>query len=133
MVLTESGNSARLIAKYRPSMPILAVTSVPSVARQLQGYVKNCRRLVNRGRKDTYIALCKLSTTTTTTIADHPVLTYRCSMLVPSMKGTEALVNSAIQKAVADGLCKAGDRVVAVHGSVEAAAGSTCLLRVYTV
>lgn len=47
MVLTETGNSARLIAKYRPSMPILAVTSVPAVARQLQGYVKNCKRSVS--------------------------------------------------------------------------------------
>eukprot|EP01036_Dinobryon_divergens_P025646 gene25646-34218_t len=98
VVLTETGNSARLIAKYRPSMPILAVTSVPAVARQLQGYVKNCK-----------------------------------SMLVPSMKGTEALVAAAIQQAVTDRLCKAGDQVVVAHGSVEAKAGSTCLLRVYTV
>jgi pyruvate kinase len=43
VVLTETGTTARLIAKYRPSMPILAVTSVSAVARQMQGYVKNCR------------------------------------------------------------------------------------------
>ena len=58
---------------------------------------------------------------------------YDVSLLVPSMKGSEALVAAAIQQAVADGLCKPGDQVVVAHGSVEAKAGSTCLLRVYTV
>ena len=32
VVLTETGNSARLIAKYRPSIPILAVTSVRALS-----------------------------------------------------------------------------------------------------
>eukprot|EP01038_Epipyxis_sp_PR26KG_P008425 gene8425-11393_t len=42
VVLTETGNSARLIAKYRPGVPVLVVTSHDFVARQVQGYVKNC-------------------------------------------------------------------------------------------
>lgn len=41
VVLTESGTTARLIAKYRPSMPILALTAIPETARFTQGVVKN--------------------------------------------------------------------------------------------
>lgn len=46
IVLTETGNSARLIAKYRPGMPILVLTAMHSVARQCQGYLKNCHSQV---------------------------------------------------------------------------------------
>lgn len=41
VVLTDSGTTARLIAKYRPSMPILALTAIPETARFTQGMVKN--------------------------------------------------------------------------------------------
>ncbi|TFJ87005.1 hypothetical protein NSK_001339 [Nannochloropsis salina CCMP1776] len=41
VVLTETGNTAQLIAKYRPSMPILALTAIPETARFVQGVVKN--------------------------------------------------------------------------------------------
>lgn len=40
IVLTETGTTARYIAKYRPSMPILAVTNHQQVARQIAGYLK---------------------------------------------------------------------------------------------
>ncbi len=43
IVMTESGVTARLIAKYRPFIPILALTSHADVARQMQGYLKNTR------------------------------------------------------------------------------------------
>jgi pyruvate kinase len=46
IVLTESGNTARLVAKYRPKMPILVMTPFPDTARQCQGYLKNCHSLV---------------------------------------------------------------------------------------
>lgn len=36
VVLTESGTTARLIAKYRPSMPVLALTAIPETARFTQ-------------------------------------------------------------------------------------------------
>jgi pyruvate kinase len=42
VVLTETGNTARLIAKYRPSMPILTLTTNADVARQCQGYMNSC-------------------------------------------------------------------------------------------
>lgn len=35
IVLTRSGNSARLIAKYRPSVPIIVITRNPQTARQV--------------------------------------------------------------------------------------------------
>lgn len=41
VVLTETGNTARLIAKYRPSVPIIALTPSPITAMQTQGYLKN--------------------------------------------------------------------------------------------
>lgn len=41
VVLTESGTSARLVAKYRPSVPILALTADPQITRICQGYYKN--------------------------------------------------------------------------------------------
>lgn len=42
VVLTETGTSARLIAKFRPSVRILVLTPQAHVARQCTGYVKNC-------------------------------------------------------------------------------------------
>lgn len=41
IVLTDSGSTAVLVAKYRPSMPILCLTTRANIARQVQGYVKN--------------------------------------------------------------------------------------------
>jgi pyruvate kinase len=42
VVLTTSGLTARYVAKYRPVMPILCLTAQGFVARQAQGYMKNC-------------------------------------------------------------------------------------------
>ncbi|CAM9738459.1 unnamed protein product [Discosporangium mesarthrocarpum] len=41
VVMTETGNTARLIAKYRPSMPLIAFTAAPEVARQCNGYLRS--------------------------------------------------------------------------------------------
>jgi len=46
VVLTDSGATARLVAKYRPSIPILVITKSESVARQCEGYMKNCKSIV---------------------------------------------------------------------------------------
>jgi pyruvate kinase len=42
VVLTSSGTTARFVAKYRPSMPVLVLTAFPYVCRQTQGLLKNC-------------------------------------------------------------------------------------------
>lgn len=52
VVLTETGTTARLLAKYRPDMPILAFTAAPDVARQLNGYLRNVHTQVRLIREE---------------------------------------------------------------------------------
>jgi len=40
VVLTETGTTARTVAKYRPEMPILVLTGMAEVARQVKGYLR---------------------------------------------------------------------------------------------
>ncbi|CAI5726696.1 unnamed protein product [Peronospora destructor] len=40
VVLTETGNTPRLVAKYRPQMPVLVLTALDQTARQTEGFVK---------------------------------------------------------------------------------------------
>eukprot|EP00753_Platysulcus_tardus_P022712 PLAT9927.1.p2 GENE.PLAT9927.1~~PLAT9927.1.p2 ORF type:complete len:496 (+),score=225.93 PLAT9927.1:60-1547(+) len=42
VVLTDSGNTARLVAKYRPPVPILVLTASTYAARQTSGYIRGC-------------------------------------------------------------------------------------------
>jgi pyruvate kinase len=97
VVFTETGNTARLIAKYRPSRPILALTSHEDTARQMNGYLKNTKAKV-----------------------------------LSSMENTEKIIADTLRYAVEVGLANTGDSVVVVHGSAEATAGSTNLMRVCT-
>jgi len=46
IVLTDTGNSARLTAKYRPSTKIYAVTSNKDVGRQMAGYMSNVNTII---------------------------------------------------------------------------------------
>ena len=41
IVLTETGTTARMLAKYRPHVPILAFTASHTVAKQMNGYLRN--------------------------------------------------------------------------------------------
>jgi pyruvate kinase len=43
IVVTESGNTARLVSKYFPSIPVAAITRNGWVARQCSGYLANIR------------------------------------------------------------------------------------------
>ncbi|KAL3671153.1 hypothetical protein V7S43_004334 [Phytophthora oleae] len=43
VVLTESGNTARLVSKFRPSMPILVLTAMSGSAHQAEGFYKGVR------------------------------------------------------------------------------------------
>lgn len=43
VVLTETGSTAQMIAKYRPSMPMLVLTAMEEVARQTQGVIKSAQ------------------------------------------------------------------------------------------
>lgn len=53
VVLTETGVTARFIAKYRPAVPILAVTNHQYVARQISGYLKGTIPIVIEAREST--------------------------------------------------------------------------------
>jgi len=53
VVLSETGTTARLIAKYRPAVPILAVTNHKKVARQVAGYLKGTLPLVIKEKETT--------------------------------------------------------------------------------
>jgi pyruvate kinase len=46
VVLTESGNTARLVAKYRPPFPILVLTATPEIARQCEGLLRGTTAIV---------------------------------------------------------------------------------------
>lgn len=48
VVCTETGNSARLISKYRPSVPVLALTATPEVANQCRGLLRGVEAHVVR-------------------------------------------------------------------------------------
>lgn len=43
---SETGNSARLVSKYRPGVPILCLTATDSVARQVEGLCRGVRSVV---------------------------------------------------------------------------------------
>ena len=42
IVMSESGNTARQVAKFRPGMPVKVITTSPQVARQSFGTLKGC-------------------------------------------------------------------------------------------
>ena len=53
LVLSESGASARQIAKFRPNMPIAVLTDSATVARQSNGILKGCYSFVVDSLEDT--------------------------------------------------------------------------------
>merc|ERR1711920_451576 len=97
VALTESGSTARLIAKYRPRAPIIAITASESTVRQLL-----CVRGV-------------------------------IPMLTASFVGTDSVIEKALNRAKADGICKPGDFVVAVHGQKEECPGQSNLMKMVVV
>jgi len=97
IALTETGSTARCIAKYRPAVPILAISASETTVRQL---------LTVRGVIPT---------------------------LTASFVGTDAVIKKALDKAKADGMVKAGDVVVAIHGQREECPGHSNLLKMVVV
>merc|ERR1719333_1665243 len=83
LALTETGHTARLIAKYRPKATILAISASETTIRQLL-----CVRGV-------------------------------VPMLTASFVGTDSVIQKALNRAKAEGMARAGDCIVAVHGQRE--------------
>ena len=98
IVCSETGNSARLVAKYRPGCPVLCITASESVARQVNG--------LNRG--------------------------VQC-VVMGSMIGTDSVLARACDFAKERGWATAGDFIVALHGHIEGAPGTTNTLKVLAV
>jgi len=46
VVCSESGNTARQVAKFRPGMPVMVLTTNQSTARQCYGWLKSCKARV---------------------------------------------------------------------------------------
>jgi len=97
VVLTETGSTARLVAKYRPSAMVFACCASES------------------------------------TIAHLQVVRSVTAIQVPSFKGTESVLHSALESAKERGLVKSGDCVVAVHGMKEEMPGGSSLMKVVQV
>merc|ERR1712039_847367 len=97
VALTETGHTARMIAKYRPKATILAISASESTVRQLM-----CVRGV-------------------------------VPMHTASFVGTDSVIQKALVRAKADGMAKAGDAVVAIHGQREECPGHSNLLKMVTV
>lgn len=98
IVCSETGNSARLVAKYRPGCPVLCITASEAVARMVNG--------LNRG--------------------------VQC-VVMGSMMGTESILSRACDFAKERGWAASGDFIVALHGTIEGAPGSTNTLKVLMV
>ncbi|KAA0146945.1 hypothetical protein FNF31_07675 [Cafeteria roenbergensis] len=98
IVCSQTGGTARLVAKYRAPQAILVLTADDQISRQVTGLTRGAR-----------------------------------AINVGSMLGTDALLLRAVEQLREDGIVDTGDRVVAVHGMIEAHPGSTNLLKVMVV
>lgn len=98
LVLTKGGTTAKLVAKYRPSMPILSVV-VPEI------------------KTDSFNWFCSDETPARHSLIFRgliPILSAGSAKASDS-EATEEALSFAIQHAKAKGLCKSGDSVVALH------------------
>jgi len=99
IVLSTSGNTARLISKYRPNAPIIVVTRNPQTSRHVHLY-RGCYPLVySKARPPT---------------GSGPYLSP--AEAVPWQEDVDARITWAISEAIKDGLLKHGQPVVAVQG-----------------
>ncbi|KAK1280498.1 hypothetical protein QJS04_geneDACA015144 [Acorus gramineus] len=98
LVLTKGGSTAKLVAKYRPSMPILSVV-VPEI--KTDSFDWSC--------SDEYPARHSLIFRGLV-----PVLSA-ASVKASHSDSTDEAVEFALQHAKKNGLCKSGDSIVALH------------------
>ncbi|KAF4697258.1 hypothetical protein FOZ60_009881 [Perkinsus olseni] len=97
VALTETGNTARLLAKYRPSQQILALSAFESTVKHLA---------LSRGVM---------------------------ALQVPSFQGSDHILHNALAHAKQMGMCRVGDKVVAVHGMQESTPGASNQIKVLVV
>jgi len=101
IVCSESGNTARQVAKFRPGMPVLVVTTKIATARQCYGWLKGC---------------------TSKYIGALPIDTWQ--------EETEKIIRDTVAEWKAAGKIAEGETVVVVHGhSANVGATNTMLIQ----
>lgn len=111
LVLTRGGTSAKLVAKYRPAMPILSVV-VPEL------------------KTDSFDWLCSDESPARHSLIFRglvPVLSA-ASARASHEESTEEVLEFSLKHAKAKGLCKNGDSVVALHR-----VGAASVIKILTV
>ncbi|KAF2303967.1 hypothetical protein GH714_025405 [Hevea brasiliensis] len=111
LVLTRGGSTAKLVAKYRPGMPILSVV-VPEI--KTDSFDWSCSDEAPARHSLIFRGLV-------------PVL-YAGSARASHAETTEEALDFAIQHAKTKGLCKNGDSVVALHR-----VGTASIIKIITV
>ncbi|XP_008781216.1 pyruvate kinase, cytosolic isozyme [Phoenix dactylifera] len=98
LVLTRGGSTAKLVAKYRPAMPILSVV-VPEL--KTDSFDWSCSNEAPARHSLIFRGLIPVLSAATAKASDT--------------ESTDEALEFAIQHAKVKGLCKAGDSVVALH------------------
>ncbi|KAI8974489.1 pyruvate kinase [Pilobolus umbonatus] len=118
IVLTTSGNSARLISKYRPHAPIIVVTRSSVTARQIHLY-RGC-----------YPFLYPKAASALTSVASaNPYSQLSPNDNAPWQEDVDTRIKWGLEQAMRYGLLKQGQPVVAVQGW-KGGLGNTNTLRV---
>lgn len=94
---TASGHTARMIAKYRPKVPVIAVTPRTSVLRKLT------------------------------------LVWGVIPLLIEDVHGTDEMINTSVEAALASGNIAAGDLIVITAGVPVGVHGTTNMMKVHTV
>ncbi|KAF7722723.1 Pyruvate kinase [Apophysomyces ossiformis] len=105
IVLTTSGNSARLISKYRPHAPIIVITRNPQTARQVHLY-RGCFPFYYP--KPSSEAAARLSASNTSQLSPADI--------APWQEDVDARIVWGMEQAIRYGLIKRGQPIVAVQG-----------------
>jgi pyruvate kinase len=147
VALTETGAMGRALAKYRPIPPVIAIASIPQVARQLQ-ISRGIHPLIiggtSRNSDSSNENENASDTMSETSNESHPLILSKSPYLNCSLKGirsdlsldsTSALVQErvsiAMRVAVEKGMALPGDSIVMTSGVIENRSGTTNLMRVF--
>ncbi|TQD92448.1 hypothetical protein C1H46_022009 [Malus baccata] len=100
LVLKKGGSTSKLVAKYRPSMPILSVV-VPEITTAY--FETSCSNAAPARHDLVYCGVLPL-------LRSAPVRASHA-------ESTEESIQSAVEHVKAKGLCKPGDAVVVLHSA----------------
>ncbi|KAJ0432589.1 putative pyruvate kinase [Helianthus annuus] len=112
VVLTRGGSTAKLVAKYRPAVPILSVV-VPVLS--TDSFDWTCSDEAPARHSLVYRGLIPL-------LAEG-------SAKATDAESTEVILEAALKSATAKGLCKKGDAVVALHRIGAASVIKICIVK----